>query len=308
MDRLSLVVPCYNSSNYIEQLAKTVSEITFFTHQIVLVDDCSSDDTYQKAISLGLPIIQTPHNMGPGGARNYGVEHLAGDWVHFLDADDLLSAEILRQSLPHLDQSVDILLVGANWVDEESGDLLSEWAFCAEDLVNNPLRFSLTSPIPTCCSLIRIDKFREVGGFDTDFRCWEDGDLHLRLVAHGARLAVMNAVLTTAIRHDRGASSNHLYCHRCRLAFLERYAHQQLPIEPAAMANEFLVIGNLLLGERCYGEALEAFQFAHRANPIKPISNRALIRRLMAFLPPPLATFLQQWLRQTLGQYFKLQK
>ena len=201
-----------------------------------------------------------------------------------------------------------MLLLGARWVDEVSGALLREWSFQLEDVSHDSLRYSLVSPIPTCCSIVRVDKFRAVGGFDSSFRCWEDGDLHLRLAANGARLSVMNSVLTTAIRHDHGASANHLYCHRCRLVFLKRYAQQQFPIEPAVMANEFLVIGSLLLGEGCYGEALEAFQFAHHAHPIQPISNQAMVRHLMAFFPPPFATLLQQWLRQTLGQYFKVQK
>lgn len=305
MSGVSLLIPCYNAELYIDRLASVVAEVSEFTDETLLVDDCSTDNTHQKAVAIGLPIIQTPRNMGPGGARNYGVQHLTGEWVHFLDADDLLSAEVLRQSLRYLDNSVDVLLVGARWVDEASAALLSEWSFCLEDIVKSPLLFSLATPIPTCCSIIRIDKFREVGGFVSDFRCWEDGDLHLRLVASGARLAVMDAVLTTAIRHDRGASANHLYCHRCRLTFLKRYCQQQLPIEPAAMANEFLGIGSLLLGERCYGEALEAFQLAHRAHPIQLKSNQAFVRSLMAILPPPWALLLQHWLRQTLGQYFK---
>ncbi|MCP9915849.1 glycosyltransferase family 2 protein [Cyanobium sp. ATX 6F1] len=305
---ISIVIPCFNASRYLSRLAETIAHISPFAGEILLVDDCSTDDSHQKAVALGLPIIQTPRNLGPGGARNYGVERLSGEWVHFLDADDVLSAAVLRKSQSYLCTSVDVLLIGASWVDERSDALLSEWSFSLEDIAEDPLLYTLTSPIPTCCSIVRIDKFRAVGGFDSSCRCWEDGDLHLRLVAHGARIAVMDDVLTTAIRHDRGASSNHLYCHRCRLAFLKRYAQQQLPIEPAAMANEFLAIGNLLLGERRYGEALEAFQLAHRAHPIQPKSNRALVRRLMAFLPPPLAIMLQQWLRQTLGQYFKVQK
>ena len=290
------------------RLARTISEIAPFTGEILLVDDCSTDDTHQQAVALGLPIIQAPRNLGPGGARNLGVEHLKGEWVHFLDADDVLSAEALHQSLSYLNESIDVLLVGARWVDENSGELLREWAIQPQDVANDPLLYSLSSPIPTCCSILRIEQFRAIGGFDSELRCWEDGDLHVRFAAHGARFAVMNEVLTTAIRHDRGASANHLYCHRCRIKFLKQYAQQELPIEPAAMANEFLCIGNLLLWECSYSEALEAFQLAHRAHPIKPRSNRVFVRRLLSLLPPPLATLLQQWLRQTLGRYFEVKK
>lgn len=169
------------------------------------------------------------------------------------------------------------------------------------------LLYSFSSPIPTCCSFLRIEQFRAVGGFDSQLRCWEDGDLHTRLAAHGARFAVMDGVLTTAIRHDRGASANHLYCHRCRLEFLKRYEEDHMSIDPAAMADEFVSIGNLLLGEHCYGEALKAFQLDHRARPVQPSSNRTIVRLLMAFLPSPMALLLQQWLRQKLGHYFRLQ-
>lgn len=302
---ISIVIPCYNAAQYMATLAGIVSDVTAFVGEILLVDDCSGDDTYQQALTLGLPIVRTPRNMGPGGARNYGVQFLQGEWVHFLDADDLLSPEVLRKSLPFLDKSLDILLVGCKWVDELGGDLLEEWSFCSEELERNPLQFCLASPIPCCCSIIRIDQFRAIGGFLTDFRCWEDGDLHLRLVANGARVAVMDAVLTTSIRHSRGVSSNHLYCHRCRFALLKRYVDQQLPIEPQVMANELMVIGNLLLGERSFGEALKAYQLAHRVHPIRPQSNQKFVRWLMALLPPPRALLMQHWLRQTLGQYFR---
>lgn len=305
---ISIVIPCYNACRYLPRLAETINEISPFASEILLVDDCSTDDTYHQAIALCLPIIQTHRNLGPGGARNFGVQHLSGKWVHFLDADDVLSADVLHQSLRYLDESVDVLLLGARWVDGNSGQLLREWAIQPLDVAADPLLYSFTSPIPTHCSLLRIEQFRAIGGFDSELRCWEDGDLHVRLAAHGARFTVNRGVLTTSIRHDRGASANHLYCHRCRLAFLKRYVQQQLQIETRAMASEFMVVGNLLLGESCYGEALEAYQLSHLSCPIQPRSSRALLRRLMAFLPPPWALLLQQWLRQTLGQYFNNNK
>ena len=305
MSSLSLLVPCYNASAYIEKLAAVVAETSVFLREVLLVDDCSTDDSFQRALALGLPVVQTPYNMGPGGARNFGVEFLCGEWVHFLDADDVLSVETLYNSLRYLNETVDVLLVGARWVHEITGEVLKEWAIHPQDVALNPLLYSLSSPIPTHCSILRIEQFRTIGGFDPQLRCWEDGDLHVRLAAHGSRFSVMDGILTTSIRHDRGASANHLYCHRCRLAFLKRYGQQELPIEPAAMSYEFLSIGNLLLGERCYLEALDAFRLAHRARPIQPRSNRPFVRRVLALLPAPLATFLQQWLRQTLGQYFR---
>jgi len=103
------------------------------------VDDCSADNTYREAVALGLPIIQTPCNMGPGGARNYGVEHMSGDWVHILDADDLLSAAVLSQNQQFLDDSFDVLLLGARWVDGNNGELLKEWRFESKDVVADPL-------------------------------------------------------------------------------------------------------------------------------------------------------------------------
>ena len=301
---VSLVVPCYNSEAYIAGIATVVAQVAEFGVEVLLIDDFSTDATFEKAIALGLKVIRTPRNMGPGGARNFGVQHLSSEWVHFWDADDLLSVEALRKSLACLDESVDVLLVGSHWIDEVSGKVVGEWSFTLEDLRQDSLGALLAAPVPTCCSIIRIKNFLAVGGFDSDFRCWEDGDLHLRLFAGGARLGVTDAVVTMAIRHDRGVSSNHLYCHRCRFAFLKRYVDQQLPIEPPVMANELMLIGNLLFGERCFGEALKAYKLAHRVHPICPQSNQKFVRWLMALLPPPHAILMQQWLRQTFGQYF----
>jgi glycosyltransferase involved in cell wall biosynthesis len=305
---ISIVVPCYNASRYLERLATIISSVAPLANEILLVDDCSTDDTYLKAAALGLPIIQTPDNFGPGGARNYGVEHLDGEWVHFLDADDLLSTEVFQQCMCYLDESIDVLLLGARWIGEDNDQLLREWVIDPERVTADPILYTLTSPIPAHCSILRVDHFRAIGGFDAGLRCWEDGDLHVRLSLYGSRFAVNSGFLTTSIRHDRGASADHLYCHRCRLAFLKRYSQEQLPIHPSAIANEFLVIGNLLLGERSYCEAMEAYQFAHLAHPIQPKSSQQLVHWFMTFLPPPWALMMQQMLRKWLGKYLKFKK
>lgn len=70
------------------------------------------------------------------------------------------------------------------------------------------------------------------------------------------------------------------------------------------MANELIATGSMLLCERCFGEALTAYQLAHHVHPMRPQSNKNSFAG-MALLPPLQDLLMQQWVRQTLGQYFR---
>jgi teichuronic acid biosynthesis glycosyltransferase TuaG len=102
---VSVVIPVYNASKYIEE---TLDCLLFQTHknfEVIIVDDCSTDNTicicrtYEKKFKE-FTIIKTDKNFGcPGGPRNLGVKHSAGEWIAFLDADDLWHREKLSIQL-----------------------------------------------------------------------------------------------------------------------------------------------------------------------------------------------------------------
>jgi len=87
---ISVVIPCFNAESFVGASLRSVAAQTLVPAEVVVVDDGSSDDSIAAVRSAGIPIrlLQTEH-CGGAGARNRGIEAATGDWIAFLDADDV---------------------------------------------------------------------------------------------------------------------------------------------------------------------------------------------------------------------------
>lgn len=281
----SLLIPCYRAASYLPRLREQVSALNPQFDEVLLADDASDDDTFEIARSLGFSIIRLEKNMGPGGARNELVKRAKGEWIHFLDADDLIDPAFLRLMAPQAMEFRDVILCSGDWIDENDGSLQKRWSFDYRVMQHDSITTLFNCPVPLLCSLIRRSKFLKIGGFDIRKRCWEDGDLHLRLAAEGSIFHVINEVLSTSIRHSRGASGSHLYCHKCRLEFIEGYIQKKIPIARTALSEELQNLGYLLLGEREIFLSYKAFVMAETCGIPRAFSQNHLFDRLLSCLP-----------------------
>lgn len=91
---VSIILPSYNSINYIEKAIKSVIDQTFKNWELIIIDDCSKDGTklllkkkYSKIKKI--KIIFNKKNLGPGLSRNKGLKFSKGKYVAFLDSDDV---------------------------------------------------------------------------------------------------------------------------------------------------------------------------------------------------------------------------
>lgn len=96
---VSVVIPCYNSASTLSQSVTSVLQQTYRPLEVIVVDDGSSDDSVQVARSFGEPVVVVAkENGGPASARNVGIRSSRGDFIAFLDSDDLfLPTKIERQ-------------------------------------------------------------------------------------------------------------------------------------------------------------------------------------------------------------------
>ena len=91
---VSVVIPCFNSVNTIERALRSVEHQTAKPHEVLIVDDASSDNTvsvieqYARSSSLNIRVIKQSVNGGPSVARNAAWNGAAGEFIAFLDADD----------------------------------------------------------------------------------------------------------------------------------------------------------------------------------------------------------------------------
>lgn len=96
--KISVIIPCFNLEKYIEKTVQSVLNQTYDNLEIILVDDGSTDSTPQLIDSLakrdGRVSAFHKQNGGVSSARLYGIERASGDWIAFVDGDDLLKPEM----------------------------------------------------------------------------------------------------------------------------------------------------------------------------------------------------------------------
>jgi succinoglycan biosynthesis protein ExoO len=89
----SVIIPAYNVSSIVERAIRSAAGQTLPPFEILVIDDCSTDDTVQVVRALGreipsLRLLSTPANSGPSAARNVGLREAKAEWIALLDADD----------------------------------------------------------------------------------------------------------------------------------------------------------------------------------------------------------------------------
>ena len=95
---LSVIVPVYNGSQYIDKLIYIFKKQKMKDFEVIFIDDGSEDDTLEKCLSYqnNLNWLQVIHteNKGVSHARNIGIAAARGTWIHFMDADDKIEVNM----------------------------------------------------------------------------------------------------------------------------------------------------------------------------------------------------------------------
>lgn len=107
---VSIVMPVYNSSRWLEESVKSVQGQTHDGWELLIVDDCSTDESMEIASRLEqhdhrIRVIQLSENSGPAKARNKAIEMAKGNYIAFLDSDDLWQPEKLEAQLRFMKKS-----------------------------------------------------------------------------------------------------------------------------------------------------------------------------------------------------------
>ena len=93
-DLVSIITPSYNSSKFIEETVRSVQNQTYSNWELLITDDCSTDNTFSILEKLAakderIKIFKLAKNSGPAVARNNSIENAKGKYLVFLDSDNL---------------------------------------------------------------------------------------------------------------------------------------------------------------------------------------------------------------------------
>lgn len=186
--RVAVVVPCYNAEATLGRTVLSLRAQSFADWTAVLVDDGSTDRTFEvaQAWAAAEPRIQVVRkaNGGVASARNAGIAEASGEWLMFLDSDDYLHRHALRRLLAAADANPDADVVygrGAR-VDADG----RAWRFPEWDLSDPFAVLSGQCALVIHSAIVRRRRVEEVGAFDETLQTSEDWDLWQRIARAGA--------------------------------------------------------------------------------------------------------------------------
>jgi len=179
MPKVSVVIPVFNGERFIGDAIQSVLNQTFQDFEIILVDDGSSDETERIAREFsGSIAYHRQQNQGAGIARNLGVALAQGDWMAFLDADDVWHPDKLAVLTRHVETYPDVAFFYSDMdIMDETGYITETCSLTAKpqrrkkngrptlvSLVFNNRPFPYPSTV-----LVRKDVFLHAGGFNPAF-------------------------------------------------------------------------------------------------------------------------------------------
>ncbi len=133
MAQISIIVPTYNVSSYIEQCIFSLTQQTFKDIEILVVDDCGTDDSIDKVTKIAktdkrIKIIHNKTNQGVAETRNIGLKHVSAPYTSFLDPDDWVAPDFYEKLYSDITKyDADIAVSDVLYYYKEDSSLSRAW-------------------------------------------------------------------------------------------------------------------------------------------------------------------------------------
>lgn len=183
---ISVIIPAYNCEKTIQETINSVLQQTFTDFELIVINDGSQDATLDVIGKIQDPRLKvfSFENAGGNVSRNRGLNQAVGNYISFLDADDIWTPDKLKSQLEALQKTPDahVAYSWTDYIDEEgkfivSGRRVSVNGDVYEKLLIN--NFLENGSNPLICREALID----LGGFDESLKAAQDWDMWLRLAA-----------------------------------------------------------------------------------------------------------------------------
>lgn len=206
--KVSVIIPTFNSAIYLRDAINSVLDQTYSALEAIVIDDGSTDETASVIKSFPDRVIYIrQERSGPSNARNRGIAAATGEYVAFLDADDIWLPSKLEKQLKSLQQYPEAGLVYSRIVNfrDRTGKELGVYP----REMHSGILFDLllTTPLLLLSSVVvRNQVLKELGGFDEGLTTAEDTHLYLR-IARNFRIIGVPDILVRRRIHDRNLSN-----------------------------------------------------------------------------------------------------
>ncbi len=189
---VSIVIPCYNQSDYLEETLASALNSTYPRLEIIIIDDGSTDKSASLAKRLADSYEQVYFfeqlNAGPSVARNHGIRRASGKYILPLDGDDLIAKEYIQQAVEVMEADDEVKVVYCE--AEKFGAEHGKWSlkpFSRESLAQGNMIF--------VSSLFRKKDWDKVGGFAEEMTWgFEDWEFWISMLKNGGKVVKLPLV------------------------------------------------------------------------------------------------------------------
>jgi glycosyltransferase involved in cell wall biosynthesis len=199
---ISVIVPIYNREAYLAEAIASILNQSFPPKEVIVIDDGSSDGGGEIAKSFPAVRYHYQTNQGVGAARNQGVRLATGDFLAFLDSDDLWSLDKLERQLTAFTQNTHLDAVFGQVRQFFSPDLDEE----TKQKTQIPREVMPGYHVGTM--LIRREAFFRVGWFETEFKQGEFISWYLRSLDAGLQIAMLPEIVMERRIHQTNQGRN----------------------------------------------------------------------------------------------------
>ena len=238
MPTITVIIPAYNAMVFLPETLESVLQQTWTDFEVLIVNDGSTDHIASWVSEAADPRVKliSQENKGLSEARNTGINHAQGEYIAFLDADDLWESTKLEKQIQCFETKPEIGLV-YTWTQlvDETGkptgvkyDSQLEGDVWQQILVGDIVCSGSSAMVRRSC-------FDQVGVFDPNLSAAEDFDMWTRIAAHYP-FAVVKEFLLNYRQHSSNMSRNHLKMMQAlRITFEKRF--QSVPLELLHLRN-----------------------------------------------------------------------
>jgi glycosyltransferase involved in cell wall biosynthesis len=187
---VSVIIPVYNRPTVVLEAVRSVFASNWRPLEVIVIDDGSTDETYDNLISLDCPgnleyRVLRQDNSGASTARNKGLSVSRGRYIQFLDSDDLLLPEKLAEQIDRLENQNLEVVYGDWWQGSSWADKKYIKGYETKSLLCDLLRGRW---LPNFSFLYRREVVERIGGWDENFGLNDDFDFALRIAASTSQI------------------------------------------------------------------------------------------------------------------------
>ncbi|HLA09617.1 MAG TPA: glycosyltransferase family A protein [Pyrinomonadaceae bacterium] len=188
---ISVIIPVYNAEKFLAGCLDAISSSSFRKYELIVVDDCSTDESAKVGHDRGAKILRMSRQSGPGGARNLGAKNAAGEILFFVDADVVVKPDTLERVAANFKNHPEVAAVFGSY-DEEPAEqnFISQYKNLFHRFVHQQ-GSTEASTFWAGCGGVRREIFLALDGFDAERYprpAIEDIELGYRMRQQGHRI------------------------------------------------------------------------------------------------------------------------